>query len=128
MRYHWVGDRVRQGQFDIYWREGGHNLADYSPKITPSLTTKLCAISLSHPNALMYIIRNIRNIYIMFLLILCMRGGCVITNLYNIHNALLVNTHYKLLCPLDQDNLINNNLCKYLLLILVINSKSIFWG
>ena len=51
--------------------------------------------------------------------------GCVITNLYNIHNALL-NTHYKLLCPLDQHNLINNNLCKYLLLILVINILSVF--
>ena len=32
MRYHWVGDRVRQGQFDFYWREGGHNLADYFTK------------------------------------------------------------------------------------------------
>ena len=74
-----------------------------SPKIFLSPTTKLCAISLSHPNILICIIRNTRNMYIMFLLILCMRG-CVI-NLYNIHNALR-NTHYILLCPLlDQHNL-----------------------
>ena len=36
MRYHWVGDRVRQGQFDVYWREGGHNLADYFTKDHPA--------------------------------------------------------------------------------------------
>jgi hypothetical protein len=35
MRYHWVRDRVRQGQFDVYWREGGHNLADYFTKDHP---------------------------------------------------------------------------------------------
>ena len=36
MRYHWVRDRVRQGQFDVYWREGGHNLADYFTKDHPA--------------------------------------------------------------------------------------------
>jgi hypothetical protein len=32
MRYHWLIDRVRQKQFDIYWRPGRENLADYHTK------------------------------------------------------------------------------------------------
>jgi hypothetical protein len=29
MRYHWLTDRVHQKQFDVYWRPGSENLADY---------------------------------------------------------------------------------------------------
>jgi hypothetical protein len=29
MRYHWMTNRVRQKQFDIYWRLGRENLGDY---------------------------------------------------------------------------------------------------
>jgi hypothetical protein len=29
MRYHWLADRVRQKQFDVYWRPGRENLGDY---------------------------------------------------------------------------------------------------
>jgi hypothetical protein len=29
MRYYWLTDRVRQKQFDIYWRPGRENLGDY---------------------------------------------------------------------------------------------------
>jgi hypothetical protein len=29
MRYHWLTDRVRQRQFDVYWRPGRQNLGDY---------------------------------------------------------------------------------------------------
>jgi hypothetical protein len=32
MRYHWLTDRVRQKQFDVYWRPGKDNLADYHTK------------------------------------------------------------------------------------------------
>jgi hypothetical protein len=32
MRYHWLTDRVRQKQFDVYWRPGRKNLADYDTK------------------------------------------------------------------------------------------------
>jgi hypothetical protein len=32
MRYHWLTDRVRQKQFDIYWRPGRENLGDYHTK------------------------------------------------------------------------------------------------
>jgi hypothetical protein len=32
MRYHWLTDRVRQKQFDVYWRPGGENLGDYHTK------------------------------------------------------------------------------------------------
>jgi hypothetical protein len=29
MRYHWLTDRVREKQFDVYWRPGLENLGDY---------------------------------------------------------------------------------------------------
>jgi hypothetical protein len=32
MRYHWLTDRVRQKQFDVYWRPGRENLAHYHTK------------------------------------------------------------------------------------------------
>jgi hypothetical protein len=32
MRYHWLNDRVRQKQFDVYWRPGRENLGDYHTK------------------------------------------------------------------------------------------------
>ena len=36
MRYFWVRDRVKQGQFHIYWRPGLFNLADYFTKHHPT--------------------------------------------------------------------------------------------
>ena len=35
MRFHWLRDREAQGQFKIYWRPGGTNLADYFEKHHP---------------------------------------------------------------------------------------------
>jgi hypothetical protein len=32
MRYHWITDRVRQKQFDVYGRPGRENLGDYHTK------------------------------------------------------------------------------------------------
>jgi hypothetical protein len=32
MRYHWLTDRVRQKQFDVYWRPGRENLGGYHTK------------------------------------------------------------------------------------------------
>ena len=32
MRFYWVRDRVRQGQFIVYWRKGALNKADYHTK------------------------------------------------------------------------------------------------
>jgi hypothetical protein len=32
MRYHWLTYRVRQKQFDVYWRPGKENLGDYHTK------------------------------------------------------------------------------------------------
>jgi hypothetical protein len=32
MRYHWLTDRVRQKQIDVYWRPGRENLGDYHTK------------------------------------------------------------------------------------------------
>ena len=35
MRFHWIRDRVAQGQFVIYWALGAKNLADYVSKHHP---------------------------------------------------------------------------------------------
>ena len=35
MRFYWVQDRVRQGQFKIYWEPGRNNKADYFTKHHP---------------------------------------------------------------------------------------------
>jgi hypothetical protein len=32
MRYHWLTNRVRKKQFDVYWRPGRENLGDYHTK------------------------------------------------------------------------------------------------
>jgi hypothetical protein len=32
MQYHWLTNRVRQKQFDVYWRPGRENLGDYHTK------------------------------------------------------------------------------------------------
>jgi hypothetical protein len=36
MKYYWLQDRVRQKQFDVYWRPGKDNLADYHTKHHPA--------------------------------------------------------------------------------------------
>jgi hypothetical protein len=32
MKYYWLQDRVRQKQFDVYWRPGKDNIGDYHTK------------------------------------------------------------------------------------------------
>jgi hypothetical protein len=34
-RFHWVRDRVQQGQFEVIWRKGTQNLADIFTKLLP---------------------------------------------------------------------------------------------
>ena len=36
MRFYWVQDRVKQGQFYIYWQQGIENMADYFTKHRPA--------------------------------------------------------------------------------------------
>ena len=36
MRFYWVRDRVKQGQFNIHWKRGQDNLADYFTKHFPA--------------------------------------------------------------------------------------------
>ena len=36
MRYYWIRDRVRQGQFIVFWRKGKLNKADYFTKHHPA--------------------------------------------------------------------------------------------
>lgn len=36
LRYHWIRDRVKQGQFIIQWEKGSTNLADYFTKSHPT--------------------------------------------------------------------------------------------
>jgi len=38
MRFYWIRDRVRQGQFNVHWRKGTDNLADYFTKHHPPAT------------------------------------------------------------------------------------------
>ena len=35
MRFYWLRDRAQQGQFNIYWDSGKHNLGDYYTKHHP---------------------------------------------------------------------------------------------
>ena len=36
MRFYWIRDRVRQGQFEIFWKKGKDNLGDYFTKHHPT--------------------------------------------------------------------------------------------
>jgi hypothetical protein len=36
MRFYWIKDRTRQGQFLVYWRPGSQNLGDYQTKHHPA--------------------------------------------------------------------------------------------
>ena len=35
MHYHWLKDRIADGQFKTTWKPGNHNLADFFTKIFP---------------------------------------------------------------------------------------------
>ena len=35
MKFHWIRDRIRQGQFLVMWRKGADNLADFFTKLLP---------------------------------------------------------------------------------------------
>jgi hypothetical protein len=53
MRYHWMIDRVRQKQFDVYWRPGRENLADYHTKHHSAQHHKdMCHLILHEANSL----------------------------------------------------------------------------
>jgi hypothetical protein len=41
MRYHWLTDRVRQQQFDVYWRPGREHIGDYHTNIIPRNIKKI---------------------------------------------------------------------------------------
>lgn len=52
MRFYWIRDRVRQGQFTIHWKKGILNKADYHSKHHPSSHHQLVRPSyLYEPNA-----------------------------------------------------------------------------
>jgi hypothetical protein len=36
MRFHWVRDRIKQGQFTVKWQKGADNLADFFTKALPA--------------------------------------------------------------------------------------------
>jgi hypothetical protein len=53
MKYYWLQDRVRQNQFDIYWRPGKDNLGDYHTKHHPAQHHQdMHPILLHHANSL----------------------------------------------------------------------------
>ena len=49
MRFYWLRDRVNQKMFNVYWRPGARNLADYVSKHhPPSHHQKMRPIYLAH--------------------------------------------------------------------------------
>jgi hypothetical protein len=53
MRYHWLTDRVRQQQFNVYWRPGRENLCDYHTKHHSAQHHKdMCGLILHQANSL----------------------------------------------------------------------------
>jgi hypothetical protein len=53
MRYHWLIDRVRQKQFDVYWCPGKDSIGDYHTKHHPSQHHKdMCPLILHQANSL----------------------------------------------------------------------------
>jgi hypothetical protein len=45
MRFYWIKDRVRQGQFQIYWGPGYQNLAEYFTKHhSPAHHKRICNV------------------------------------------------------------------------------------
>jgi hypothetical protein len=53
MRYHWLTDRVRRKQFDVYWRPGRENLGDYHTKHHSAQHHKdVCGLILHQANSL----------------------------------------------------------------------------
>jgi hypothetical protein len=53
MRYHWLTGRVLQKQFDVYWRPGHENLADYHRKRNSAQYHKyMCHLILHEANSL----------------------------------------------------------------------------
>jgi hypothetical protein len=51
--YHWLTDRVRQKQFDVYWRPGPENLGDYHTKHNSAQHHKdMCGLILHEANSL----------------------------------------------------------------------------
>ena len=54
MRYYWIKDRVKQGQFHIFWKPGQTNLADYFTKHhSPAHHRKMRYVYLTRPEAKM---------------------------------------------------------------------------
>jgi hypothetical protein len=49
MRFYWIKDRTRQGQFLVYWRPGVTNLADYHTKHHSPAHHRLVRPSFLHP-------------------------------------------------------------------------------
>jgi hypothetical protein len=53
MKYYWLQDRVRQKQFDVYWRPGKDDLGDYHTKHHPAQHHQdMCPILLHQANSL----------------------------------------------------------------------------
>ena len=48
MRFYWIRDRVRQGQFQIYWKPGRANRADYFTKHHPASHHRIMQNSYLH--------------------------------------------------------------------------------
>ena len=62
MRFYWIQDRVKQGQFNVYWGPGLHNLADYFTKHhSPSHHRRMRSTYLHCPEQLALVLRGCVN-------------------------------------------------------------------
>ena len=50
MRFHWIRDRAKQGQFIIYWGPGKDNKGDYHSKHHPAVHHRLVRYDYLHPS------------------------------------------------------------------------------
>eukprot|EP00978_Attheya_sp_CCMP212_P031209 scaffold117178_cov43-Attheya_sp.AAC.2 len=51
MRFYWVRDRIRQGQFHVFWEAGKQNVADYYTKHHATSHHRALRPTLLHPTA-----------------------------------------------------------------------------
>jgi hypothetical protein len=59
--YHWLTDRVRQKQFDIYWQPGRENIGDYHTKHHSAQHHKYMRGLILHQANILQIIEGVLN-------------------------------------------------------------------
>ena len=80
MRYHWIIDRKKQGQFSIYLKPGTENLADLHTKHHPPSHHRHMRPIILHDSQRLKTSKNMPSTEIACLLVLQILRGCVKTS------------------------------------------------